>query len=306
MDNKKSYNPASFEEIEKYFLGKMSSAEMHALEEAALNDPFLAEAMEGYHDQQNNWSEIKKNASFLDQDLTTKATKKKAPIFFINPVLLRVAAIFIVLFLAGGIAWYTWFRENPATTILADNPTPQNFQNDTITQSQDTTLLADNKSSQGKTETQKSSTQRTDISVEKDSKNIAQAAPVKEMQEKMQADSIEGFYPKSAASKADAPLLFSQKELAFDTLPTTVGGRDAFNKYVNERANFYKKILSNNYISGIVKIDFEISKSGQPLNYKIVQSLSPTMDSLATKILDEGPLWKPAINDPKASVEIHF
>ncbi len=306
MDNKKSYNPASFEEIEKYFLGKMSSAEMHALEEAALNDPFLAEAMEGYHDQKNNWSEIKKNAAFLEENLTTNATKKKAPVFFINPVLLRVAAIFIVLFLAGGIAWYTWFRENPATTILADNTTPQNFQKDTITQTQDTTLLADNKSSQGKTETQKSSTQRTEISVEKDSKNIAQAAPVKEMQEKMQADSIEGFYPKSATTKAESPLQSSQKELALDTLPAPVGGHDAFNKYVYERANFYKKIMSNNYIPGIVKIDFQISKNGEPLNFKIVQSLSPAMDSLATKILQEGSLWKPALNDPNATVEIHL
>ncbi len=304
MDNKKSYNPASFEEIEKYFLGKMSSAEMHALEEAALNDPLLAEAMEGFHEHKKNWAEIKKNASIIEENITAKTTKKNAPVFFINPLLLRLAAIFIVLFLAGGIAWYTWFRENPATTILADNTNPQNIQKDTITQLIDTTLLADNKSS--KTETQKSSTQRTDISVEKDSKNIAQAAPVKEMQEKMQPDSIEGFYPKSAATKAEAALQSSQKELAFDTLPTTVGGRDAFKEYVNERANFYKKIMSNNYISGIVKIDFEISKNGQPLNYKIVQSLSPAMDSLATKILQEGPLWKPAMNEPNATVEIHF
>lgn len=306
MDNKKSYDPASFEEIEKYFSGKMSSAEMHALEEAALNDPFLAEAMEGYHEQKNNWAEIKKNASFIEENITAKTTKKNAPVFFINPVLLRVAAIFIVLFLAGGIAWYTWFRENPATTILADNTNPQNIQKDSINQIQDTTLLADNKSSQGKTAIQKSSTQRTDISVEKDSKNIAQAAPVKEMQEKMQTDSIEGYYPKSAATKAESTLQSSQKGLAFDTLPAPVGGHDAFNKYVYERAIFYKKIMSGNYISGIVKIDFEISKSGQPLNYKIVQSLSPAMDSLATKILQEGPLWKPVMNEPNATVEIHF
>ncbi|MEO7209955.1 MAG: energy transducer TonB [Chitinophagaceae bacterium] len=306
MDNKKSYDPASFEEIEKYFSGKMSSAEMHAMEEAALNDPFLAEAMEGFHDQQNNWSEIKKNASLLNQNLTTKATKKKAPVFFINPVLLRVAAIFMVLLLAGGIAWYTWYRGNPSTTILADNTIHQKIQKDTITQLIDTTLLADNKSSQGKTAIQKSSTQRTDISVEKDSKKIVQAAPVNAMQENILADSIETFPGKSGTNKADAPFLISQNKLTFDTLPTPVEGRNAFNQYVNERAVFYKKIMLKNYISGIVKIDFEISKSGQPSNYKIVQSLSPIMDSLASKILQEGPLWKPATNTTNSSVEIHF
>ncbi|MDQ2658590.1 MAG: hypothetical protein M3Y60_14295, partial [Bacteroidota bacterium] len=34
-------------DIEKYLQGKLSSAEMHALEKEALSDPFLAEALEG-------------------------------------------------------------------------------------------------------------------------------------------------------------------------------------------------------------------------------------------------------------------
>ena len=36
------------EDIEQYFLGGLSAAQMHAMEKAALDDPFLAEAMEGY------------------------------------------------------------------------------------------------------------------------------------------------------------------------------------------------------------------------------------------------------------------
>ncbi len=38
----------SAEDIEKYFSGNLSSIQMHAMEKAALDDPFLAEAMEGY------------------------------------------------------------------------------------------------------------------------------------------------------------------------------------------------------------------------------------------------------------------
>ena len=34
-------------DIEKYLKGEMTAAEMHALEKAALDDPFLAEALEG-------------------------------------------------------------------------------------------------------------------------------------------------------------------------------------------------------------------------------------------------------------------
>ncbi len=37
-------------DIQRYLQGKMSAAEMHAIEKAALDDPFLADALEGYRD----------------------------------------------------------------------------------------------------------------------------------------------------------------------------------------------------------------------------------------------------------------
>jgi hypothetical protein len=35
-------------DIEKYWKGTLSAAEMHAMEKAAMDDPFLADALEGY------------------------------------------------------------------------------------------------------------------------------------------------------------------------------------------------------------------------------------------------------------------
>ncbi len=40
-------------DIEQYLAGKLSPQQMHAMEKAALDDPFLAEAMEGYEAMQN-------------------------------------------------------------------------------------------------------------------------------------------------------------------------------------------------------------------------------------------------------------
>ena len=40
-----SYTAADFE---RYYAGTMTAAERHALEKAALDDPFLADALEGY------------------------------------------------------------------------------------------------------------------------------------------------------------------------------------------------------------------------------------------------------------------
>ena len=43
-DHTKEYSAA---DIQRYLQGNMSAADMHALEQAALDDPFLADAIEG-------------------------------------------------------------------------------------------------------------------------------------------------------------------------------------------------------------------------------------------------------------------
>ena len=44
----KNINHYSLADIEQYLQGKLSPAEMHELEKAAVQDPFLADAIEGY------------------------------------------------------------------------------------------------------------------------------------------------------------------------------------------------------------------------------------------------------------------
>lgn len=50
MSNRNLHTIYSLEDIEKYLKGKMSAAEMHELEKAALQDPFLSDAIEGYRE----------------------------------------------------------------------------------------------------------------------------------------------------------------------------------------------------------------------------------------------------------------
>ena len=60
-------------DIEKYHNGLMSSKERHALEKAALDDPFLADALEGYAtssiNSNNDIDELKKRlAARIEQE----------------------------------------------------------------------------------------------------------------------------------------------------------------------------------------------------------------------------------------------
>src|SRR6476660_2605716 len=90
--NKKEYNSNDFS---RYYRNEMTEAERHALERAALEDPFLADALDGYaasNDPVAEMEEIRKRFS--------GQRKKKAS--GVIPNLLKAAAIIII---ATGIYW---------------------------------------------------------------------------------------------------------------------------------------------------------------------------------------------------------
>jgi hypothetical protein len=90
-------------DINKYLTGKMSAAEMHAFEKATLEDPFLAEALEGYENTEaEKWQ---------PQLLALKeefALGQKAKVVYMKPATNRwwktAAAVFLI---GGGAAHYT-------------------------------------------------------------------------------------------------------------------------------------------------------------------------------------------------------
>jgi cytoskeletal protein RodZ len=103
------------EDIKKYLEGKLNAAQMHAMEKAALDDLFLAEAIEGYQENKNtNWEihlQNAKQALAQKQDggkvipLSTHSNKK---------IIWRVAAAVFVI--AGlGVAY----------NLINNKPLPQ-------------------------------------------------------------------------------------------------------------------------------------------------------------------------------------
>lgn len=104
--NIKQYSAA---DIQKYVQGKLSAQEMHAIEKAAMDDPLLADAIEG---MQNNFRDEK---SFNDnvEDLKTRLTirveeKNKIIPFYTNRFWLRVVAS-VVLLLGATALTYNFF-----------------------------------------------------------------------------------------------------------------------------------------------------------------------------------------------------
>lgn len=85
----------SFEDIQRYLQGKMSATEMHDIEKAALQDPFLADAIEGFNEADINTA--KQHLNEINAGLFAEKQKTKIVSFNKRTRWLNIAALVIVL-----------------------------------------------------------------------------------------------------------------------------------------------------------------------------------------------------------------
>ena len=75
MSENKNHMIYTAEHIAKYFAGKLSPQDMYAMEKAALDDEFLADAMEGYSNV--SYESLEHTLINLKQNFTSKSTTAK-------------------------------------------------------------------------------------------------------------------------------------------------------------------------------------------------------------------------------------
>ena len=97
MNTKGNHINYSVEDIQKYLEGKMSAPEMHAFEKASLEDPFLAEALEGYET-----TEAEKWQPRLIDLKQEFATAQNAKVVYMKPASNRWWKMAAAVFLIGG------------------------------------------------------------------------------------------------------------------------------------------------------------------------------------------------------------
>jgi TonB family protein len=109
-------------DIEKYLRGELSSSEMHQLEKRALNDPFLADALEGA--SMISSDELSGDLTSLRKKIQQRIEPEKKSIsLWYWP--LRIAAGLLILIVSGYII-FTLTDQNTTTQQLALNKTESN------------------------------------------------------------------------------------------------------------------------------------------------------------------------------------
>ena len=108
-------NSFTAEDIERYHSGKMPAAEMHALEKAALDDPFLADALEGYQYASTPANDLQKLGARLEERVRKK---KSAPVVFFRKSWMKAAVVLLVV-AGGGWLAYQAFEANDHSLATA-------------------------------------------------------------------------------------------------------------------------------------------------------------------------------------------
>jgi TonB family protein len=122
--NKPVYDIA---QIEKYLAGKLDARAMHDLERRALDDPFLADALEGY-DEAGNGRE--QSLAELSDRLQRRADKKVRVLSL--RIQLSIAASFLVIIGAGLWFMLSNYREKPRPQVAVNVVTPDKPQQPSI------------------------------------------------------------------------------------------------------------------------------------------------------------------------------
>src|SRR4051812_10915398 len=91
-------NPQTYSHVDivRYLQHKMSPEEMHDFEKALMNDPFLADALEGYSDSDKQLSE--RHISAIEKALTDN--NQKAKVVYLSgrkKEWWKIAAVFIII-----------------------------------------------------------------------------------------------------------------------------------------------------------------------------------------------------------------
>lgn len=105
-------------DVQKYLDGELSAGEMHDLEQLALDDPFLADALEGLHTPSSQT--VQQDLAELRSRLGHRVTARRAPI---ARHAIPVAAAAILLVGLGFTAFYTLLdKKQPAPIAITPPP----------------------------------------------------------------------------------------------------------------------------------------------------------------------------------------
>jgi len=121
--------------------------------------------------------------------------------------------------------------------------------------------------------------------------NIGESVPaIEEKVEEPIQEKLPKYTPEETAKKEEA-----LKRPGVNAEPQPMGGAALFKQYIDQNTVYPSNVDIKDRVT--VRVDFTISKTGNPINIKVDKSPSEEFTKEAIRIIDSGPRWSPKIKD---------
>jgi hypothetical protein len=327
-------------DIRRYVEGKMSATEMHLVEKAALEDPFLADAIEGMQYAQANYGNVKIDSDIADLKKNLAGARHKSRSIMGATWWSAAAAIFIIVTAVTVIYFFNGPRAERTVTVakveqfkkdtpaLAPALAEKEKEDSAIIQKNDATVAgkAKRQAPVAKTkkfqyEVQRKTIDSSHATLEQQASTNVQVNTAKaDTTRQSVASALEGraagiaITQKSKKKEPDAHLeevvvvgYGANKKIEDSTVQskriTPAGGWKSFDEYIasNKRIDG-----ADSLITGDEEVTFNIDEAGLPFDFKIIRSLSEAHDKEAIRLLKEGPTWSVEKGRRKLRLKIKF
>ena len=304
--------------IQQYLEGKLDDKAMHELEKQALEDPFLADALEGYANAQ---APVGKQLSILQTQLQERIAQQQdnKNVFNFSWQRLSVATAACLLFVMASVLLI--MRQQQSEKQLASSPKSVDVSLtpiDSISgrQASESAGTSDNKgpNTNASVEVTKPASKTPSSEMEptkgdlNHSKSKGSSTVAVQSSDQVLAESADvnvgSTTAKSAKNEANDDALTSAQA---NTAPAVKPGAsqpligwERYNTYLKD--NIHKAAST---VTGSVVLYFTIAKDGKPRDILVRKGLSPSADLEAMRLVKDGPLWQPK-QDSTASITVHF
>lgn len=312
------------DDIEKYLKGRLSPAEMHKLEMKALNDPFLAEALEGAESISAN--EFSEDIKLINKKIHTSSRTRYI-------WTLRIAAS-ILLLISIAYIFIKYEETEPQELTLQNKKEMQSpaVVTDSVkddSKIENENLLSFNSEKKDKERAQKPSSDDTQPSVKRtndespasteetkpieealeEPKLITKAEERELAPEQIQSQSqgftelkkesrrvrTEAFKSVSPSSTSNAGAALAKED---DSQDVVSPNPPDYEIYLKSNLKYPQAAIANK-IEGEVIINFTVNSDGTPGDFQIEKSIGYGCDEELIRLVKEGPKWQTTTKDGK-------
>lgn len=318
--------------LEAYLDGKLEPKAMHEVERLSLEDPFVAEALEGLSYTPQRMQTLSLLQKQLQERIAEKPAAQKR--WRLTSHRLSIASAAAVLFITVSI--FFWMRETrnvqpdaaPVEAVIAQEkpalpPVSDNPKRDEIMQATQADVYARNKPRSVAKPAQKAQPEAAPTVANDNSKETVEvpppgalslraAAPEKTEQARLNEVTITaaGFSRTKKAITTAADTALFPSGIKITDRPAQIApenGWSAFARYLQSASHLFN---ANKAIGKTAQLTFTIAENGKPANITVKAVGEHTLSAAETleliRLLNEGPIWRLASGTAAPTQRIGF